>query len=404
MPQTSLAAPRRPTAHRALLTVLFAPVLALLLVQTLMPACPAQAADRVQAEGLSSIVAGDTGAARAKALDQALRAAVEKRVGVMLTSQTMVDNYALVSDKVLSESKGFVQSYDVVEEGPAQGGMYRVLVAALVESGRLTSTLENLGLLQALKGKPKVAILISEENVGQAGRPTSVSQAETTLVQAFMQKGFRVVDPAQLKRTLAADAALAAASGDDKAAAAIAAKYGAQVMVTGTAHSSPGGAIAGTSLKSVQAVVSARVVEADTARIITSGSTRAAKAHIHPVTGGSLAIEAASRKLADQLMDGIVAAWQQDVYGASAQVTLLVTGLDSYLDLDTVMVYLESGVQGVKDVQERSFGGGTAELGLDYAGNARTLARDLARHDFGTFRLDPTSVSANKIACEMQRK
>jgi len=387
------AGPRRSLTVVALLTLCLA-----------LATGTARAADRVQAEGLSSIVAGDTGAARAKALDQALRAAVEQRVGVMLTSQTMVDNYALVSDKVLSQSKGFVQSYDVVEEGPVQDGMYRVLVSALVESGRLTSTLENLGLLQALKGKPRVAILMREENVGQAQDVTSVGQAETTLAQAFMAKGFRVVDPAQLKRGMAVDAALAAASGDDKAAAAIAARFGAQVLVTGAAHSSSGGAIAGSSMQSVQAVVSARVVEADTARVIASGSANAAKAHIHPVTGGARAIDAASKKLAAQLMDGIVAAWQRDVYGASAQVTLLITGLASYLELDEVMVYLESGVQGIKDVQERSFGGGAAELGLDFAGNARTLARDLARHDFGAFRLNPTSVSANKVACEMRRK
>ncbi len=345
-------------------------------------------------------MAGDTGAARAKALDQALRAAVEQRVGVMLASQTMVDNYTLVSDKILSQSSGYVESYAVLDEGPAENGMYRVLVSAVVGAGRLTADLQRLGLLQALKGKPRVAILVHDE-AGAPGAVPAARQAEQSLARAFLAKGFRVVDAAQLRRAMSGDAAAAAASGDDQAAAALAARLGAQVVVTASAQAATAGSIGGSSLQSVQAVVSARVLEADTGRVIATGSANAAKAHISPATGGAMAVDAASRKLAAQLMDGIAASWQQDVYGRSAQVTLLITGLRSYLDLDTVISALGGGVQGVRDVQERSFAGGAAELGLDYAGDARTLARDLARHDFGGLRLEPTSVTANTIACRV---
>ncbi|MEM2941914.1 MAG: flagellar assembly protein T N-terminal domain-containing protein, partial [Candidatus Bathyarchaeia archaeon] len=54
--------------------------------------------------------------AREKALEDALRRAVEQAVGTFISSDAMVENGVLLSEKIYKESKGFVKSYEVVEE------------------------------------------------------------------------------------------------------------------------------------------------------------------------------------------------------------------------------------------------------------------------------------------------
>ena len=376
---------------------------------TLVLACIALApnalgARAVTAEGIAYFTGNDMAAARAKALDQALRTAVEQQVGVLITSQTVVDNYALVSDKILNQSQGYIESYKIVNQGVRGAGEYVVTISAVVKKGKLTSTLENLGLLQALKEKPKLVVLIDEKNMGPGRGFGDVAEAETTLVQAFLAKGFHVVDPETLRKSINRESALRAIAGDDKAAAAIAQRHGAQIAVMGKARASAGPRIRGTNMRSIQAVVTARVVETDSAKIIATGSANAAKPHIHPVTGGSLALERASKKLAQKLIKDITTQWQKDVYGSSRELVLSITGLSSYLDLDEIMTFLENQVQGVKAVHQRSFAAGAAELGLDFAGSTRTLARDLARHKFNTFALNPTGVTPNKVTAKVVKK
>ena len=361
-------------------------------------------ADTVTAEGVAYYTGNDTAAARAKALDQALRMAVEQQVGVLITSQSVVDNYTLVSDKILNQSQGYIESYKIVSQGARGAGEYVVTISAVVKKGKLTSTLENLGLLQVLKEKPKLVVLIDEKNMDAGRGFGDVAEAETALVREFLAKGFHVVDPETLRRSIDRESALRAIAGDDKAAAAIAQRHGAQIAVMGKAHASSGPRIRNTNMRSIQAVVTARVVETDSAKIIATGSEGAAKPHIHPVTGGSLALASASKKLAKKLISDITAQWQKDVYGSSRELVLSITGLSSYLALDEVMTFLENQIQGVKAVHQRSFAEGTAELGLDYAGTTRDLARDLARHKFKDFALNPTDVTPNKISARAVKK
>ena len=353
-------------------------------------------------EGTANIYGGNTAAARSKALDQALRNVVESQVGVFITSDTMVHNYVLIRDKILSRSEGYIDHYSIVDQGVRSGGLeYFVIVEAMVKKGRLTTKLQEMGLLHVLKEKPKLMILIEEKNMGVFGSTgwENVSEAETTLMELFLEKEFNVVDPSTIRSNVNREKALRIIEGDNRAAAIIGLQYGAQLAIIGKAISknASGGRLKGTKLQSIQAVVTARVVETDSGKVIASRSERSSKAHIDEVIGGSLAIRKASKKLAQKLMDQIVSKWQKDVYGSSRELILTINGLVSYLHLDCILDFLENEVQGIKNVYQRSYTGGVAELALDYAGKTRALAGDLARHKFKGFRLNPTDVTPNKI-------
>jgi len=224
------------------------------------------------------------------------------------------------------------------------------------------------------------------------------SQADTTMMQKFQEKGFSVVDPATVRNNITRSRGLRLLEGDNKAAAAVGLQHGARFSVVGTAISKQaGGKLYGTQMQSIHATLTARVIRNDDARVIATGSARATQAHIDEVQGGAMAIEKAAVKLADDLAAKIMAKWKKKARSASQEITLNITGLYSYRHLDYIMTFLEKNVPGVKAVHMRSFSEGVAELGLEYRGRTRDLASGLVKKRFIGFSLQPTDVAASRI-------
>ena len=88
-------------------------IISSLLLMAVLVLCSAVAfaQGRVQVDGMATIHNNLIDIARDKAIDNAQRNAVEKVVGVMITSSTEVENFQLKLDRILSESKGFINDY-----------------------------------------------------------------------------------------------------------------------------------------------------------------------------------------------------------------------------------------------------------------------------------------------------
>jgi hypothetical protein len=353
----------------------------------------------ITAEGVVAITGENMAIFREKAIDDGLRRAVEQAVGTLISSDTMTNNFQVVHDKILAQTSGYVKNYQIIKEERV-GQEFRVTVMADVGRDNLQRTLDALGLLHELKEKPKVMVLIEEKVGGLYGTTAweDVGQAESTIMERLMAAGFNVVDPAQVRANIPRNKALRLLEGDHKAAAAAGIQYGAQVVITGRALSkNAGGKLLGTNMQSIQATLQARVVRSDDGRVISSRSEQGTKAHIDEMQGGALAIKEASEKLSDVLMNDILNSWKKEVYGRSQEVTLVVSGLVSYRHLSAVKKFLESDLQGVKAVHQRSFTHGTAELSLDYGGKTSFVADELANKRFTGFRLEPSNVTPNRV-------
>lgn len=367
-----------------------------LLLTSCFSLATAYAGEVIVAEGMAAIISGNTVIARDKAIDDGLRKAVEQAVGTLVSSDTMTENYKVIHDKILAQTTGYIEKYKILSE-KAEGDIYKVRVQAEVGKANLTSDLRALGLLHVMVEKPKVMIMI-EETVGLVGSNVSVGQAESTMMEKFINAGFNVVDPEQVKGNITRDKALRILEGDNAAAAAEGLKYGAQVVITGKAFSKIGGSkLYGTNMQSVQATLQARVVRTDTAKVFASKSATGAQVHIDELQGGALAIKEASEKLSDDLIQLIVKQWSGEVYGRSQEITVMISGLVSYRHLAAIKKFLEKETQGVKAVHQRSFTGGVAELMLDYGGKSTNIADDLAARKFTGFRLEPTNVTPHRI-------
>lgn len=360
---------------------------------------PPAFAEMITAEGVVAITGENMAIFREKAIDDALRRAVEQAVGTFISSDTMSNNFQLVHDKILAQTSGYVKNYQIIKEGRV-GQEFRVTVMADVGRENLQRTLEALGLLHELKEKPKVMVIIEEQVGGLFGTTEwrNVGQAESTIMERLLAAGFNVVDPGTVRANIPRDKALRLLEGDPKAAVAAGLQYGAQVVITGRAFSkNAGGKLLGTNMQSIQATLQARVVRADDGRVISSRSEQGTKAHIDEMQGGALAIKEASEKLSDTLMNDILNSWKKEVYGRSQEITLVISGLVSYRHLSAVKKFLESDLQGVKAVHQRSFTQGTAELLLDYGGKTSFVADELANKRFVGFRLEPTNVTPNRL-------
>jgi len=256
------------------------------------------------------------------------------------------------------------------------------------------------GFIQEQKDKLRVMVVIEEKVAGIFGTTAweDLGQAESTIAEKLLNAGFDVVDPHTVKSNISRDKALLLIEGDPRAAAEAGLRYGAQIVIAGKAISkNAGGKLLGTRMQSLQATIQARMIRTDDAKILAARSEQGQQAHIDEVQGGVLAIKEASAKLADLLISDIQRQWTKEFFSHSHEIQISIVGLVSYRHLDAVKRYLETGIPSVKSVKQRSFAEGSAELSIDYDGDSSGIAANLSNRNFTGYRLEPTSVTPNRI-------
>ncbi len=349
--------------------------------------------------GTGAILANDQAAARDKAIDDAMRKAVQQALGTHIKSETLVENFQMVEDRILAWSSGYVTKYDIVREGRGPYDTYEVQMRALVNLSDLKNDDQALAeLLQ--KENPRVLVMIAEQNIGDADRlryfEVDLTAAETAIIEQFRAKGFEVVDPGQAKENQNRDAVLSAIEGDARKAAAIAAAQHAELIVTGKAAAKVATGINLGGMKSCQANLTVRVVRAGDARIVATASEHAAHPHIDELTGGTLAIQKAAKKAGEGLITKVVAEAQKSFYNENS-VTVRVQGHQNYGELQKFTNVMKHYIRGLKNVYERGNAAGYATLDVKIIGNAQQLARELANKNLEPFEVDVINVAANRL-------
>jgi hypothetical protein len=103
------------------LNILKAGILFFLLISCMISF--AQESKQVEARGF--------GIQRDDAIQDALRAAISQAVGVSLASETEVENFMIVKDAISSNTSGYIESYDIVDEVKSLDG-FEITVSANV--------------------------------------------------------------------------------------------------------------------------------------------------------------------------------------------------------------------------------------------------------------------------------
>lgn len=377
--------------------VVYLAVMACVFISARDYAAGQQQTEVVEAEGVARILQGNTDIARDNAIVDAQRKAVEQVMGVFMSSESIVENYELLSDRILTQSSGYIKTYQILDERK-DGNDFRVRIQATLGLGELENDIEAIQHLIRQKGNPRMMFLVQEEITGlrTAGVASSdMSQAETVLVQAFLNAGFEVVDSATVAQNINRDKALKAIEGDAATASALGQQYGADVIITAKAAASSGEKILTTSMKSHQAAVNAKVIRADTGAIIGSATKQAKHAHIDDLAGGLAAIEKASTELAEDLIPKILEQWRKDVQVATT-VQIVLSNV-SFMQLKRFKEILKTEVRGVKEIYQRSFQARVAKLDVEIQSTTEALADELASKEFQGLSCEITGLSENRI-------
>lgn len=350
----------------------------------------AEATKEGTAEGVAVIKQGDSGQARDSAINDALRRVVESIVGTFVQAETIVKNYQLVEDKIYSRTQAYVKKYDVIEE-KKDGELYRVKVKAVLTLDTIKDDLSAIGLMQERMHKPRVMVLIEEKIVGESSK---VSVSEIKMNEMLMGKGFNVVDAKQVDLIRQKHSAKLAIDGDAKAACSIALDAGAEVIIAGTATVMDAGKVAGSDMHSYQADIVTQAIKADNGQVIATGKKHSAKVHIAVVSGACLALEDATVKLSEELIEKILQVWSKEL--ASGKMIQLVVSNVDFAQLKKLEDALKQDIRAVDGVHRRSFANNVALIDIDTKLTPDELAEELTAKDVGV-KVEVTGISANKI-------
>jgi len=154
--------------------------------------CPTSllAGQTVTAVGLSYFESAREVIAREKALDEARRAAVEKAVGVSVEARTVVENFQVVKDQILSRATGYLNDIKILEEGKTDFGVYEVKIQADVEVSALVEDLDRFQKILGWQKNPRISIII-EPDIEKSYIPAA-KKAANLLTEELKKSGFSV--------------------------------------------------------------------------------------------------------------------------------------------------------------------------------------------------------------------
>ena len=344
----------------------------------------------VQANGSAAIVNGDIDGAKKAAFLDAKKNAVEQ-VGMQVFSETVVENFTLVKDRIITRVDAYVRSYRTLEERQ-DGTAYIVKLQAEVSRGNL---IDDATLLYHDMDKPRIIVIITEI---QNNKIIPSRHIEDLVNEFFLAKGFSLVDRETARTNIRNDELRLVSEGDAKTAAKIGRRSGAEVVVVGSALLGQAESVRGI-LYASKATVSLRAIRSDNASL--SAATVTTENSIDGIADAAQrkAVDSAGRNATKDLFWKIVKKWNEEKT-AGAEIEIVVTGVQ-FSQLKKVIYALKT-VAGMKEVTQRSFDSPTAVLTALFEGDANRLADILSDVTVADAAMDVQSVSAGKISLRLR--
>jgi hypothetical protein len=205
------------------------------------------------AQNTKVVAEGISGTSFDAAVRNAQRSAIEQGASVFIHSQTEVENFQLIKDKMFSHTEGYLAGYEILEK-KREDEFYRVKIEATVALNKVKNDLIALKIILESLERPKLMVLV-EESYKRSGFE-GMHLAETEMVSLLEAKGFEIVDKDQLALARQQDQAKLALAGNMEVAKTLGLLFDAQYVLLGKAVVRESReAVAYTSRPSVEAVL-----------------------------------------------------------------------------------------------------------------------------------------------------
>jgi len=143
----------------------------------------------LRSQSLHETEAKGSGLTKSDALQDALRNAVSQAAGVAILSETKVENYLIVSDAISSNTKGYIQSYNIIKETPFPD-RFEVVVKAKVTTETIKADLQ---LLARQIGGMRFLVMPDPKETNEANLAT-LQIVSNKINEALSTKGCRYIE------------------------------------------------------------------------------------------------------------------------------------------------------------------------------------------------------------------
>ena len=309
-----------------------------------------------------SVTVTGTGMTPSDAENDALRLAVENTLGVLVDSETLVQNSMLIRDQIYTQSRGFVTDYSVVNREQVAGG-WRVTINATVDdqpNSKLMSELTRLGIINVQLRNPKIAVYVPESHI-QYRVPDPAG--ETAIVKALIDAGFSNVTEVGTRLNIPNPLNMNAAQMTQAAQ-----QFGADIMIVGEAFSEgigdPGQWLPG------KQSVEAKMFIVRTGQIIAADGKYGSAYDNSQAVASKKALAAAGQLMGEYFVERITG-----MYTSQQNVEVVVYGSD-FSKINLVQSALGQ-VNRVKNVNLSTYENGRAVFSVQYGGSPQTLFNEL---------------------------
>jgi hypothetical protein len=274
-------------------------------------------------DGVGVIVQDNQAAARTRAVQEALRKAVEHVVTELLDARLIVEQRQILQTQVYARPERFIRSYRVLWEYPDMAQkVYRVALEADVVSGAITQALSPsrgapegpAGVVASGEEKGWILLRVVENQLEQAGLGVSGR------VNGVVAAGLRTALQTQGLRLVTSESTTPW-DGQESSALMTARVLGARVVLIGRADvEQVRSDVAGVALQAVEATVQMRAFMVQTGEQLALERVQTTALHTVASVAGKQALEKAAVSLATRLAPMLqrVYAQQQDMASPSA--------------------------------------------------------------------------------------
>ncbi len=312
-----------------------------------------------------------------EAENDALRQAVEQAVGLLVDSQTLVQNNTVLRDQIFTQSRGFITNYVVLDRVQTMNG-WSVSIDANVDdnpNSKLMTELTRLGIINVQLRNPQIVVYIPEHHI-QYRIPDPAG--ETAVVNALLASGFSNVKVGQqIEQSYNWNSkSYRGMTVDDMRAAA--SHFSADILIVGEAFSEGVGDMGNylpgtqrTGMQSCRARMEAKMYISQTGQIIAADGKYGAGTDISQSIASKKALAAAGQQMGEYLAEQLLN------LGASARQNLEITAVVTDFSKITMLQEALGRVPGVKNIQLTGYEGGIGKITVQYSGAPQTLFQDL---------------------------
>lgn len=319
----------------------------------------------VEADGSCPIINGDVKGARACALAEAQKQALERVIGLYISAKTRVDKAVTIEQNILAHTEGYISKYDILKD-KKDGDSYKVKIRALVLFQKIGDDLKSMDILKMPSvGNPRVAVLITD-TVGDAQEPIFTHSANG-LSEVLAVGGYKLVDPEAMAAAKAFEYVDDIQGGDQQALQKIGTRLKAEIVVYGESRVSPvtleGISLGG--MKSYRATLSAKAARAQTGEVLHVLSAQASGLDVTEDASLQKALESVGRKAGEELSHALSQKLSKE---SSVEIIATVSSMDKVKALRDTL----SSMPGIDQVYLRFFHENQAELDVILSKSGRT--------------------------------